>query len=332
MGQGVKKMEIGLTYDIREFYEPTPALPRDYYGEYDSAETVTILRETLNVLGYRVTEIGNIKHLTRFLAAGGTVDLVFNIAEGVWGRSREAQVPALLEAYRIPYTFSDPLTLGICLDKVITKKLLMQHGILTPQYFVATDQSQSLTQAKSLTWPLFVKPSQEGTSKGIDHQAMVSNELTLAARVQWVLQEYRQPVLVEEHLPGPEFTVGVLGTGKQARAIGAVEIAIIDGKDVYGFLQKEECESRVQYTPVKAQRILKLLSQLALEAYRAMGCRDAGRVDIRLDRKGRYHVLEVNPLAGLHPTHSDLSIIAEHEGISYEDLVAEILSHAIQRL
>lgn len=324
-------MIIGLTYNLRDSYTLRPGLPEDFYGEFDSGETIVALRASLESLGHQVVEIGDVNRLIDFLSSGKSVDLVFNIAEGIWGRSREAQVPAILEAFQIPYTFSDPLTLGMCLDKVVAKSLLQHNSLPTPNYFIGLYDDRPLEHIKDLKWPLFVKPSIEGTSKGINQKAIVSSQESLIEQIQWIIQEYKQPALIEEYLPGPEFTVGILGTGSQARILGALEIITTDGSPIYGFRQKEECETRVIYAPVESPKTMDWLTFLALKAYRALGCRDAGRVDIRLDDNGNYSVLEVNPLPGMHPTHSDLPIIASGVGVSYEKLVSEILDHTLKR-
>jgi D-alanine-D-alanine ligase len=326
-------MKIGLTYDLVGEHPPYFNAPPDYYGEFHSEESIRILKETLEGLGHEVDRIGNIKQLVHFIVSQNAVDIVFNVAEGIWGRSREAQVPALLEAFQIPYTFSDPLTLSVCLDKAVTKRLMQSEGIATPAFHVISDPSQFDQKIEaSLKYPLFVKPLREGTSKGINSQSIIENRQELFSRVQFLISLYKQPVMVEEYLPGREFTIGIIGSGAEAHILGAVEIIVTDSQEkVYGFLQKEECEDRVLYKPVETRAVLDTISELALRAYRAVDCQDAGRVDIRFDKKGDPHFLEINPLPGLHPITSDLSIIATQVGVAYEQLIAEILRSAFQR-
>lgn len=326
-------MKVGLTCDLRDEYSAHLGASPDYYGEFDSEETIGYLEAAIASAGHQVRRIGNVKKLVRFLAEGGSVDIVFNIAEGVRGRNREAQVPAILEAWHVPYVFSDALTMAICLDKAMTKRLLQHAGLPTPDFCVVSDKSelsQGLVDLPDL--PLFVKPAHEGTSKGIDAGSVATSLPDLSARVEWVLDTYRQPALIEKYLTGPEYTVGVLGNGTEARSVGALEVSMVDPNEgVYGFLQKEECETRVVYTPVECAALRGDLTKLALRAYHVVECKDAGRVDIRLDEVGNLQLLEVNPLPGLHPTHSDLPMMAPHAGISYEELIAEILCHSIKR-
>ncbi len=326
-------MKIGFTYDLRSDYKPADYAPSDYYGEFETEETVSSIVDALRALGHDVTQIGDLESLVSFLAAGNSVDLVFNMAEGRYGRAREAQVPGILEACQIPYTFSDPLTLAICLDKGLTKQILQSAHIPTPEYLVLPpNASLDMAQISPLGWPLFLKPNCEGTSKGIDEKAIVDSEPALLKRVEWLWGEYKQSVLVEKYLPRREFTVGVLGTDSQSRVLGIAEITLIGKSKVYGFVEKEECESLVSYTAVDNNDLVEELSKIALAAWRLLNCRDGGRVDLRLDENGRAHVLEINTLPGLHHTHSDLPIIAAQEGVSYLQLIDEILSHAAQRM
>jgi D-alanine-D-alanine ligase len=325
-------MEVGLTYDLRDEHLPHPAASDDYYGEFDSQETIESLEAAIENGGHQVRRIGNVESLVRFLADAGSVDIVFNIAEGLWGRGREAQVPAVLEAFRIPYVFSDQLTMALCLDKGMTKRLWQHAGLPTPEFCVVPDLAELEGCLESLPGlPVFVKPLHEGTSKGIDGGAVAGSIKGLEAQIAWVLDTYRQPALVERCLRGPEYTVGILGNGSEADAFGVLQVEVLDTTGVYGFVQKEECESRVRYTPVESAALLDDLTKLALRAYHVVECKDAGRVDLRLDLDGNPYLLEINPLPGLHPTHSDLPMMAPYAGMSYEALIATILQHAITR-
>jgi len=325
-------MEVGLTYDLRDDYLSDADAPADLYAEFDPDEIIRAIERALANLGHHPRRIGNIHKLVRFLAAGDTVDIVFNIAEGLGGRSREAQVPTLLEAARIPYTFSDPLTLCLCLDKPLTKQVWLGQGLPTPPFYVISDPSEIDAALAHLSgFPLFVKPAYEGTSKGITGQSRVTSREALAERAAWVLTQYREPALVEPYLPGREFTVGLLGNGASAQALGAQEIRVLDPDGVYGFEQKEECEVRVEYNMVEAPDLSRRLCDLALCAYHAVGCHDAGRVDLRLDQNGEPHLLEINPLPGLDPEYSSLPMIARHRGLSFEQLIGRILQHAVER-
>ena len=325
-------MEVGLTYDLRDERLPRPDVAPDFYGEFDSEETIDHLEAAIARGGHAVRRIGNIEDLVRFLAEGRSVDIVFNIAEGMWGRGREAQVPAILEAYRIPHVFSDQLTMALCLDKGMTKRLWQHDGLPTPEFCVVSDLSElgrCLGQLPGL--PVFVKPVHEGTSKGIDGGAVAGSIAGLRAQVEWVLGTYKQPALVERCLKGPEFTVGILGNGSEAEVFGVLQVEVLDTSGIYGFLQKEECEARVRYKLVESDALRNDLTELALRAYHVVECKDAGRIDVRLDLDGNPYLLEINPLPGLHPTHSDLPMMAPHAGVTYDTLIATILNHAIAR-
>jgi D-alanine-D-alanine ligase len=327
-------MRIGFTYDLRRDY-----LQMDYTeeetGEFDSDETIQLIEETIRGLGHDVIRIGNIFSLTERLAAGERWDIVFNVTEGLHGRSREAQVPALLEAYNIPYTFSDPLTLALSLDKAMTKTIVRDAGIPTPDFFIVTSLEALKTEKKDrkIGYPLFVKPLAEGTGKGVTPESIVHQRKELTAQCRRLLSHYGQPVIVESYLPGREFTVGILGTGESARAVGVLEVELLENADplVYSFLNKEFCEERVRYTLVQDYSIIEEASEIALRSYRVLGCRDAGRIDLKADGRGRLHVLEVNPLAGLHPTHSDLPILCSQAGLPYPELLNEIILSALKR-
>jgi D-alanine-D-alanine ligase len=278
-----------------------------------------------------VVRVGRGQVLAARLAAGERFDLVFSIAEGVKGRSREAQVPALCELFDQPYLLSDPLTSAVALDKAVAKRLVRDAGVPTPAFMVANLDASELSGWSE--YPAFVKPIAEGTGKGCESASVVYTPQELAAAAAKLLTRYHQPVLVETYLPGREFTVGIVGSGREATSIGVMEIALADNAEAgaYGYVNKEECERRIHYRradDAEAQAAM----QVALDAWRALGCRDGGRVDIKSDEKGRPHFLEVNPLAGLHPEHSDLPILASMHGIDYNRLIGRILDAAIGRL
>jgi D-alanine-D-alanine ligase len=324
-------LKFGLTFDLRNNQKFNEDYPRDYFGEFDTIDTIQYLENTLIKIGYNVDRIGNIESLVKYLTNGNRVDFVFNIAEGIQSRSRESQIPCLLDAFNIPYTFSDPLTLALTLDKGVAKRVLKSEGIPTPKYFIANSEDIDPNIIDALGWPLFVKPIHEGTSKGINSQSIVESTEQLKKQVACVIKNYKQPALIEEYLPGREFTVGLIGTGKEARVLGILEINILDESNVYGFDQKEECETQVFYELMQPSNLFSELSEIALSSYSIMECRDAGRVDIRLDKNQNPQIIEINPIPGLHPTHSDLPIISSQLGLSYEDLISEILHSALTR-
>ena len=343
-------MRVGLTYNLRNDALLTHADPPDLYSEFDSPETITQLSDTLTDLGHEVIAIGDAWQLMQFLCAGKRVDMVFNIAEGLGGRAREAQVPCILEVAGIPYTFSDPLSLALALDKGMTKRVWHSAGLATAPFWVVqhlsdlehlldnlpvTNHQASDDQAAHLaafTWPLFAKPLHEGTSKGISDAALCDSPEILLMRVKGLLERYRQAVIIEPYLPGREFTVALLGTGAHARVLGMMEITFNQASPAYGQQEKATYTTSVAYCAVSEHPLAAQLATLALNAYTSLGCRDAGRVDIRLDAQGQPHLLEINPLPGLHPTHSDLSIIARQQHVSYNDVIHCIMASAVSRL
>jgi D-alanine-D-alanine ligase len=327
-------MKIGLAYDLRSDYLALGWSLEDVV-EFDTEETIELLEKALRELGHDTERIGNGRALAARLVAGDRWDLVFNIAEGWRGRSREAQVPALLELFEVGYTFSDPLACAITLDKAAAKRIVRDHGMLTPEFFVArkTAELDALCR-RDLPYPLFAKPLAEGTGKGIDPRSRLAGPDDLRAIAGDLLARYGQPVLVEEFLPGREFTVGLLGNGPQARALGTMEIVVHHekGEGIYTFENKQQYEEYVDYRIPDRTPLIDEVERLAVDCFRALECRDCARADIRLDRQGRPSFLEINPLPGLNAIHSDLPIIAEMLGISFRELIREIVESACDRL
>jgi len=325
-----KRLVVGLVYDLRKDYLAA-GFSEEQVAEFDAEETIAALEKAICAAGYVVERIGNGRELCRRLGSGDRWDLVFNIAEGVKGRSREAQVPALLEMFEIPYVFSDPLVCAVSLDKATAKRLVGAAGLPTARFCVIEHERD--VAGVNLGFPLFAKPIAEGTGKGVDHRSRIMSQAQLRQVCRRLLRRYAQPVLVEEYLPGREFTTGILGTGRAARVLGTMEVIVKENAPTqdYSFEVKEHCERFVDYLPMKRDRLGREVENLALAAYRAMECRDAGRVDIRLDRRGQPVFMEINPLPGLNPGHSDLPMIAAQAGLTYEELIAAILRSALAR-
>jgi len=321
---------VGMTYDLRNDYL-REGYTEEETAEFDQPATIEAIEETLQSLGYRTDRIGHVRALARRLVAGERWDLVFNIAEGLRGFGRESQVPCLLDAYGIPYVFSDPLVLALTLHKAMAKRVVRDLGIPTPDFAVVHDVPD--IAGVSLPYPLFVKPVSEGTGKGIDAKSIVRDTAELDRRCRFLLETFSQPVLVETYLPGREFTVGIVGTGRRARVIGVMEVLLRESaeKGVYSLQNKEYCEEHVDYRLVAGEEAERV-SSVALAAWRGLECRDGGRLDIRADASGALHFLEVNPLAGLHPTHSDLPILATLAGVSYRELIGLIMASAEERV
>jgi D-alanine-D-alanine ligase len=323
-------LKVGMTYDLRDDYLA------EGYGEEETAEfdhpaTIAAIEGALRTLGHETEKIGHIRTLAKRLVAGEKWDLVFNIAEGLRGFGREAQVPALLEAYDIPYVFSDPLVLSLALHKGMTKRVVRDLGIPTPD-FIVVESPEEIEQVY-LPFPLFAKPIAEGTGKGVTAASKIIDRTELERVCLFLLETFRQPVLIEAFLPGREFTVGIIGTGREAFSPGVLEVHLTDKaeKEVYSYMNKEDWHGRIEYR-LASDAMAQLTGKTALAAWRGLGCRDGGRVDLRADANGIPHFVEVNPLAGLRPNHSDLPILCELAGMPYLEMIAGIMRSAMKRI
>lgn len=323
-------MRIGITYDLKDDYLAQGWSEEDA-AEFDSIVTIDAIAAALAELGLTPVRIGNVKALAEKLVAGERWDGVFNFCEGVKGVSREAQVPALLEAYDIPYVFSDPLTLALSLDKAMCKRVVRDAGVPTPDFAVI--ETLEDVDYIDLSFPLFLKPVAEGSGKGVDRNSKVNDAAGLEAVAAALLNRFRQPVLVETFLSGREFTVGIIGTGCDADVLGVTEIVPLAGYvgSGYGYENKQEAwEDKLAIEPAPPAEAA-ACGAVALEAWQALRCRDGGRVDIRCDGAGVPHFIEVNPLAGLRPEHSDLCLIAGFAGITYTELIGRIMTSFFKR-
>jgi D-alanine-D-alanine ligase len=330
-------MIIGLTYNLRSDVTPDPGEPSDRYEEFDADETIDALESALRSQGHQPYRLGwgrpMLERLEELRGRGVRLDGVFNLAEGIGGRGRESQVPAVLEMLGIPFTASDPLTIGLSLDKGLAKMLARSHGIATAP-FRAVSGAGELSSA-GLVYPLFVKPAAEGSSMGITSASLCSDDAAMHRYAERLLSTYSGTVLVEEFLPGAEFTVGIVGNGAEARIIGAMQIVPkqADGDFIYSLEVKRDYLNRVEYlypAPVSA-KLLAEVEELAMSIYRLFQCRDVARIDVRCDRNGRPNFVEFNPLPGINPSYSDLVIVARLAGWTYEELIAAIMESAIRR-
>jgi D-alanine-D-alanine ligase len=320
-------MKVGLTFDLRSWYIDR-GYSMDETAEFDKQETVDALSESLNKMGHETESIGNAFQLIEALAGGKRWDMVFNIAEGLYGDGRESVVPAILDQYKIPYVFSGPVIMGLSLNKHLAKVIVAAAGVpVSPGVLIS---SLSDLDKITLSYPLFVKPVSEGTGKGITEKSLVKNGSELRGMVEWILQEFSQPALVEEYLPGREFTVGVVGTGDEAVAIGGMEVMCANNLP-YSVEVKENYQNYCTYAPLDKD-ITDECKAVALGAWKALDAVDAGRVDLKADRNGRICFIEANPLAGLNPVHSDLPILARMYGIEYQNLMEMIMNAAIKRI
>ncbi len=324
-------MRIGVCYDLRSDYLAM-GYSEEETAEFDSEITIDAICDALANQGWQPVKIGGIKKLAEALVNGERWDAVFNFCEGMKGLAREAQVPTLLDAYEIPYVFSDALTMALTLDKCMTKHVVRSQGVPTAD-FALIEKSSDISKV-DLPFPLFLKPVAEGSGKGVNAKSKVNDRKTMTAVAKELLRRFDQPVLVETFLSGREFTVGITGTGEDARVLGVTEIVPKSGwvGDGYGFENKDAgWEERVDIVRASPLPEAKAAGAVALAAWRALRCRDGGRIDIRCDGNGAPHFIEVNPIAGLRPEHSDLCFIANYEGVSYDQLIGKIMASFLKR-
>jgi D-alanine-D-alanine ligase len=320
-------MKIGITYDSKDFYKSIG------YSEYEIAEfdkesTIENIENTLQQLGHHTIRIGNINNLLNKIYNGDKWDMVFNICEGIHGTGREAQVPALLDAYQIPYAFSDPLVLSLTLNKGITKRIIRDAGIKTESFTIIKNEED--IKNIELSYPLFVKPNSEGSGKGISLKSKVNNNEELIDFCKNIWLTLNCELIVEKYLPGREFTVGILGSNDESVSLGCMEINFSSDEKFYSYNMKENYKEFIKYT-LPEKEITDKVCELALKSWKVLGCKDAGRVDIRLDDNGEPNFIEVNPLAGLNKETSDLPILAKMNGFSYEYIIENIINSTKKR-
>lgn len=325
-----RPLRVGFTFNVKRV-TPIEGV-EESEAEYDSPKTIAAIREAIESFGHEVIELEATPELpTRLVAAAP--DVVFNMAEGVLGRNRESQVPALLELLGIPYTGSDPAALAMALDKELAKRLVADVGVATPPWFLAHSARERVP--KGFPFPAIVKPVTEGSSKGVVPKSVVENEAEARAVARELIERYKQPALVEAYLPGREFTVGLLGE-RTPRVLPPMEIVFLDKRNkrpVYAFEHKQDWSKELRYdTPAKVDaRLGRELARAAVACFHALGCRDVARVDLRLDAEGRVNFVELNPLPGLSPGWSDLCLIAASANLDYRALIGRILAPAIRR-
>lgn len=319
-------MKIGITYDLRTDFNEDSA-------EFDKISTIEHIESGLESLGYETERIGNFKDLLRELNSYNVYsewDMIFNICEGVYGVGREAQVPAILDAFRIPYTFSDPFVLSLTLNKGMTKRIIRDSGLPTAP-FTIINKLRDIDNIK-LNYPLFVKPNGEGSGIGINGNSKVNNlqDLKDTCKMYYILNHYKE-LIIEEYLPGREFTVGIIGTGDDSISLGCMEINFNSWEKFYSYNMKTNYEKFITYT-LPEEEMSKKVCDLALKSWKLLGCRDAGRVDVRLDKNDVPNFIEVNTLAGLNKDTSDLPILAKMNGFSYEYIIENIINSAKKRI
>jgi D-alanine-D-alanine ligase len=336
--------KVAVLANIKDESKPKPeGVPPDAFADFDHIETIDALRAAIETDGHEAVFIQADEDLP-FALREEKPDICFNIAEGLGGDAREAQVPALLEMMKIPYTGSRVLTNGISLDKTLTKRIWRDRRLpVAPfQEFHVGDEPLR----GELEFPLFVKPAREGTGMGVDTNAIVNNEKELRERTEYIINTYQQPALVETFLPGREFTVGILGRADAKLYSRHPEWYEKDGfhrfpvleldmtRSVTPFVYSQEAKSKEvgadgapgYFCPANIEPELeKKLKYFALRAHFLLNALDVSRTDIRLDEQGNPRLMEINTLPGLTQDYSDLCLQSKAEGIRYEDLILEIL-------
>lgn len=332
--------KVALTYNLKKKVGTDEGMPEDFYAEFDDEETVSAIARAIENEGFRVTRIeADEEAFDKLIKL--KPDIVFNFSEGMYGNSRESQMPAILELLRIPYTGSGPLTFAISLNKGLAHQILNANGVPTPRFQIFKDAED--VAHTNIEFPLVVKPLAEGSGKGIRSNSLVKNRQSLRRQVAWVITTYTQPAIVEEFMPGREFTVGLIGND-EPEVLPIVEITFDNlpagSNPLYSYEAKW-----VWDVPERPLEIFKCpadisgelaedIRRIALKAFKTLQCRDICRMDMRLDEKGEPHVLDVNPLPGMIPdpdAHSCLPDAAATAGYTYGQLVCSILGHALNR-
>ena len=335
-------MHIAFCYNIKRNLPSTdPEAQAD--AEFDAPETIAAIRKALETGGHTVIEIeANQEAYLKLYEHRKKIDIVYTIAEGYYGSIREAQISAFCDMLQIPYSYSCALTHAISLDKALTKKVLLYQGIKTPAFQMFQTAKDKLR--RGMRFPIILKPNAEGSSKGILDKNLVKNEKELRERVGWLLKSFHEPVLIEEFLPGREVTVAVLGNDPPK------VLPIIEQR--YDMLPKEYSnfasyevkwlwEDRLKdlseafHCPAPLTPTLKnKIEQICLATYKALNCYDVARIDLRLDKRGEPHILEINTLPGMIPGHviSYLPIAMRTAGYDYNAMVLAILDTAVARL
>ena len=304
----------------------------DAEAEFDEPETVDAISAALKADGFKTAVLEATAGFPQKLEAASP-DIVFNIAEGRSGRSREAQIPAILEYYEIPYTGSDPSALLLALDKAMTKSLVRSRGIVTPEFRIISREAPDLPD---FPFPLIVKPNAEGSSICIPDDCVAETRSHFCELVDRIARDCTGDLLAEQYIDGREFTVGVIGNGPDARVFEPMEIVYdkLRGQyKIYSYEVKKNFRDYISYKcpPDLPSELTIQIKRDAEVVYRALGCQDFARIDFRLSKDGHIFFIEANLLPGLAPGFSDFPMLADFNGIGYDNLIREILYCALKR-
>jgi D-alanine-D-alanine ligase len=346
----MRSLRVALLHNLKKNAPHVAGEPEDAVAELDSEDTVLALQQAMEAGGHQVTPLeGDVNLYPKLQRLQRDIDIAFNICEGHRGDSRESQVPAMLEMLGIPYTASKILAHALSLDKAMAKRVWMSNGLPTATFQVFDRADRALNPA--LSYPLFAKPVREGTAKGIDAESIIYDDRQLRRRISWLLETYHQPALVEQYLPGREFTIGLVGNplapgerplSKRYNAEGFHLFPVLEidtspladsSKGIYTNVIKSKMPLAINYLcPADIEPALESeLHRLAVEAFLAIEALDVSRVDFRLDGEGHPRLMEINTLPGINPEISDLCIMARAEGMAYTQLVNDILELAARR-
>ncbi|MBI5536930.1 MAG: KamA family radical SAM protein [Deltaproteobacteria bacterium] len=326
-----RPLTVGLAFNVKH----TESLVDDREAHFESPRTIDAIETAIKDFGHNVVRLEADTSFPSRLAEA-RVDIVFNVAEGFHGRSREAHVPAVCEMLGVEYTGSDPLTLAACLDKSVTKRLLREAGVPTPSFFLVNGSPMKVPPGFS--FPAIVKPNAECSSKGIGSDSVAHCDRELSEIVARLRGRYGRhiPLIVEGYIEGREITVGLLSRMGRLVPLEPMEVVFLHDSEphIYGFDLKQNWDGRLEYQcPARLdEKLLRACRVVAAQASRTLGCRDLARVDLRLDQQGVPWVIEVNALPGLTPSYSDLVMASEASGISYRDLVGRIVECAVTRM
>ena len=324
----MKTLKVGITYNVKKnIHSDIP----DAEAEFDDMETIFAIKGALETDGFDTELFEADKNLpVRLLEK--MPDVVFNVAEGLAGRGREAQVPAILNFLGIPFTGSDETTMCIAMDKALCKRLAASHGVSTPSYSLFKS-GDSLPEG-NLTFPVIVKPNTEGSSKGISNYSIVNDEDSLRRLLGEKINVYKQDMLLEEYISGREFTVGILGNGNDIKVFSPMEIIFNDiNHSIYSYDVKRNFKQHVRYRcpPDIRDALMEEIENTAKKIYCFLECRDMARIDFRLSAEGQLYFIELNPLPGLAPEYSDFPMLAAFCGMEYSVLICNILKCALNR-